>query len=90
MRAMGRILNFKLAKRYLLLSVFLTICVSGLLLFYSVTLFEEFTDFHNFDILMLAIVISILIGAHLIISVIYLFLLLNTKARFWQLNQLIR
>lgn len=89
MIAMGRLLNFKRHKICLLLSIIAIIVVTVLLVIYSINLYKNLLDMSSASTIILICMVAATIGAHTAKTLIYLFLLLNVKVRFHQLNQFI-
>lgn len=86
MMAMGKILNFQRHKICMLITILGIVVVTAILVGFSVKLFNGVIDMQSAFTIALVILITVMIGAHTTKIIIYLFLLLNVKLRFRQLN----
>lgn len=87
MMAMGKMLNFRRHKIGMLASIFGIIVTTLILVAISVKLYENLLDTTSAITILLMILITVIIGAHTTKIIIYLFLLLNVRMRFGQLNE---
>lgn len=87
MVSMGRLLNYRQHKICMVLTMMLTAIGSAVLVAFSVKVYDHILDITSMAAIAIIFLVGVLVAAHTTKVFIYLFLLMNVKVRFRQLNQ---